>query len=169
MNIMAACVLVLSTATGIAAASGRRSSASALVYSAASLTARHPVNVRRCDGYTVTRGTFAGRSISIDKRLAGTMVFTGKITSRSGAGVVKGTLTVRDSKQRLRMKGSYRGLVVNGASLRGLVTGTLYRPKESLIGTGSISFDPRFNSAGVRIGVDSFLNAAVTYGPLPKC
>jgi hypothetical protein len=167
--IVTACALALSTVTGVAAGSARKATRADTVFTAGTIKARHPVTRAKCGRYTVVRGTFAGRVASPDPRLAGTTLFKGKIVvARDGTGIATGPFTIRDEKQKLLMKTNLRALVVTGASLRGMLVGKVFGPNRSFLATTTISFDPQFTLAGVRIGLGIAENAAVTYAPLPK-
>jgi hypothetical protein len=167
--IVTACALALATATGVAAGSARKAASADAVFTSGIIKARHPATKVKCGKYTVVRGTFAGALASPDPRLAGTIVFRGKIVvARDGTGFATGPFTIRDQKQRLLMKTTLRALVVSGASLRGMLLGKVYGPNASFLANTTISFDPQFTLAGVRVGLGLVENAAVTYAPLPK-
>jgi len=168
VHILIACALTLSTATGVAAGSAQKAIRAESVFTAGTSKARHPVTKVKCGSYTVVRGTFAGGVGSPDPRLAGTIVFRGRIAiGRDGTGVATGPFTIRDEKQKLLMKTTLRAAVV-GSSVRGLLMGKVYGPNASFLGTVTIGFDPRFTLAGVRIGLGITENVAIAYAPVPK-
>lgn len=168
--IVAACAVALTTLTAVAAGAARNSQTAEPIFSAANVLAFGDVKTRRCDGYTVTRGTYTGRANSVDARLGGSLVLKVKVSARAdGSGVATGKLTIRDKNRKLRAKASVHGVVSNHATVVGLLSGKLYVPNASMLATTTVAFDQRFTTAGVRIAIGAAPGVGVVFGKLPKC
>ena len=168
--IVAGCGIALLAATSVAAAASvAPSKAGAAVYATAAISARHPVKAGRCGSYAVIRGAWAGGMTSPDERLAGTIVFQGRVrTNGGGTGIATGGLTVRDGRGRTRMKATLLGVVTRRTVIKGLAKGKLFGPTKNLVAIVTISFDSRYTLGGLRLGLDASENTAVTYSRCDK-
>ncbi|MBD0329567.1 MAG: hypothetical protein ICV64_05635 [Thermoleophilia bacterium] len=161
---------MLFTGTAVAAGSAQRAADARAIYSAFDLNARESPRTTRCGAYTVTRATYTGRASSPDPRLAGRVTYVGRVvTNGRGAGFASGSLTFRDRRNRIRMRGTLRAVVSQGNSVHGIVTGRLRRPNALLLANISLFFHPNYSFAGVRLGLQTAPNSAVAYSALGRC
>ena len=169
--IAAASVLVLALPAGLSAAVARTEASPQPIFAAFSLLKQGKLTMRRCGTYSVTTGTYSGRSSSPDPRLAGVVAYTGRIALQPGGstGVVTGTLTVRDSGGNVRMRSTLNGVMTQRSAVNGLVTGTLYNPGALLLANVTMVFDEVLGFAAVRLGMESGPNSGIAYPPIPKC
>jgi hypothetical protein len=154
-----------------AAAAPMRTSGPQPIYAAFSLLKQGKPTTRRCGTYRITRGTYTGRSASPDPRLAGRVTYTGRIALSSGStsGVASGTMTLRDSRNRIRMRANVSGVVTQSTTVNGLVTGSLMRPSALLLANVTIVFDEELGFAAVRLGLENGANSGVAYPAIPNC
>ena len=117
-------VLLLALPSGLSAAVAQTEASPQPIYAAFSLLKLGKLTTKRCGGYSITTGTYTGRSSSPDARLAGAVTYTGRISSPGGTtGVATGTLTIRDSARR------YGARAVNGViTERSKSTATSWEP-----------------------------------------
>ena len=104
--IATAFVLVLALPAGLSATVARTEQGPQPIYAAFSLLQQGKLTMRRCGGYSITTGTYTGRSSSPDARLAGSVTYVARIALHPGGttGVATGTLTIRDSARAVRMR-----------------------------------------------------------------
>jgi len=141
------------------------------IYAAFSLLKSGKLTTRQCGAYTVTRGTYRGRSTSPDPRLAGAVTYTGRfVFTRGGTtGVASGTMTLKDTRGRTRMKSTVSGVLTQSSVVNGLVSGTLNLPAALLLANVTMVYDDELGFAAVRLGLESGANSAVAYPAVPKC
>ena len=169
--IAAMVVLLLALPSTLTAAVGRTEASPQPIYAAFSLLKQGKLTTKRCGGYLVTTGNYAGRSSSPDARLAGAVTFTGRISLHPGGttGVATGTLTIRDSARRLRMRASVNGVITERSEVNGNVVGTVYDPTARLLANLTMVFDDQLSFAAVRLGLETGKNSAIAYPAIPKC
>lgn len=170
--IAAASVLILALPAGLSAAELAQTQASPQpIYAAFSLLKQGKLTMRRCGAYSVTTGTYTGRSSSPDPRLAGSVTYTGRIAIQPGGttGVVTGTLTIRDSARNVRMRSTVSGVITERSSVNGVVTGSLVNPAALLLANVTMIFDDELGFAHVLLGLESGKNSAIAYPAIPKC
>lgn len=156
----------------LAAAAARRPHDSPQpIYAAFSLVKQGKLRTQRCGTYSVTTGTYTGRSASPDARLAGAVRYVGRVAVQKGGptGVAGGTLTIHDDRGRRRMRASVNGVLTQGAVVNGLVAGTLLAPNALLLANVTIVYDDRLSFAVFRLGLESGQNTAVAYPRVPNC
>jgi hypothetical protein len=169
--IAAASVLVLALPAGLSAAVAHTEASPQPIYAAFSLLKQGKLSSKRCGGYSITTGTYTGRSSSPDARLAGAVTFTGRISLHPGGttGVATGTLTIRDSARRLRMRSTVNGVITERSEVNGNVVGTVYDPTARLLANLTMVFDDQLSFAFVRLGLETGKNSAIAYPAIPKC
>jgi hypothetical protein len=125
---------------------------------------------KRCGDYTVTSGRYIAPSASPDARLAGTAVFVGRIAvnPRTGLGFTRGTLTIRDRRKAVRLRGTLTAVNSNKVTMNGIVAGSVFRPNALLIANVTIQFNENFTFGAVRLGLEEGRNSAVAYAPLSR-
>lgn len=163
--------LLLVTPVGLTAATSAPSQGPQPIYSAFSLIKSGKLSQRRCGSYTVIRGTYTGRAASGDPRLAGNVTFVARIALMRGneTGIASGTVTVRDSRRRVRMRATISGVVTQRTVVNGLVSGTLMIPSSLILANVTMVFDDELGFAAVRLGLESGANSAVAYPAVPNC
>jgi hypothetical protein len=165
-------MLFLAVPTGLSAAVGpTRASSPQPIYAAFSLLKVGKLRSQRCGNYSVTFGTYTGRSSSPDPRLAGSVTYTGRIALQPGGttGIVSGTLTIRDGARILRMRSTVSGVITERSAVNGVVTGSVFRPAALLLANVTMIFDDRLGFAHVLLGLESGKNSAIAYPVIPKC
>jgi hypothetical protein len=164
-------VLLLALPNGLGAAVGRTQAGPQPIYSAFSLLKVGKLRMQRCGAYSVTTGTFTGRSASPDPRMAGVVTYVGRIALYPGGstGAVSGTLTIRDSNRTVRMRSTVSGVITNRSAVNGIVTGSLVGPAALLLANLTMVFDEEFGFAAVRLGFESGQNSGIAYPTVPKC
>jgi hypothetical protein len=169
--VAAVIVLFLVLPTGLSAAVGRTKASPQPIYAAFSLLKQGKLTTRRCGGFLVTTGTYSGRSASPDPRLAGSVIYTGRIALHPGGttGVLNGTLTIRDGGRSVRMRSTVSGVITQRSAVNGLVTGSLVNPAARLLANVTMVFDEELGFAAVRLGLESGQNSAIAYPAIPKC
>jgi hypothetical protein len=169
--LIAAIGLLIAAPVGLSASSRSLVTGPQPIYSAFSLLKTGKLTTRRCGAFSVAHGTYTGRSASPDPRLAGVVTYVGRIalTRASTSGIAWGTMTLRDSRRRVRMRATVSGVVTQSSVVNGLVTGTLMAPAALLLANVTMVFDDELGFAAVRLGLDSGLNSAVAYPAVPKC
>ena len=169
--IAAAFVLVLALPAGLSAAVAQMTASPQPIYAAFSLLKQGKLTTKRCGGYLITSGSYSGRSSSPDARLAGTVTFTGRISLHPGGttGVTTGTLTIRDSLRRMRMRATVNGVITERSEVNGNVVGTVYDPTARLLANLTMVFDDQLSFAAVRLGLETGKNSAIAYPAIPKC
>ena len=169
--IAAIVVLLLALPSRLSAAVGQTEASPQPIYAAFSLLKQGKLSTKRCGGYLITTGTYAGRSSSPDARLAGAVTFTGRISLHPGGttGVATGTLTIRDSARRLRMRATVNGVITERSEVNGNVVGTVYDPTARLLANLTMVFDDQLSFAVVRLGLETGKNSAIAYPAIPKC
>ena len=163
--------LLVAAPVGLSASARSVAAGPQPIYSAFSLFKTGKLTIRRCGAYSVTSGTYTGRSASGDPRLAGVVAYTGRValTRESTSGVAFGTMTVKDARGRVRMRGNVSGVVTRSSTVNGLVSGKLMIPAALLLGNLTMVFDDELGFAAVRLGFEEGLNSAVAYPAVPKC
>ena len=131
--IAVALVLVLALPAGLSAAEVAQTQTQASpqpIYAAFSLLKQGKLTMKRCGGYSITTGTYTGRSSSPDARLAGSVTYTGRISLHPGGttGVATGTLTIRDSARAVRMRSNVNGVITERSVVNGNVVGSVLQP-----------------------------------------
>ena len=169
--IATASVLVLALPAGLSAAVAHTEASPQPIYAAFSLLKQGKLSSKRCGGYSITTGTYTGRSSSPDARLAGAVTFTGRISLHPGGttGVTTGTLTIRDSLRRMRMRATVNGVITERSEVNGNVVGTVYDPTARLLANLTMVFDDQLSFAFVRLGLETGKNSAIAYPAIPKC
>ena len=169
--IAAMVVLLLALPSTLTAAVARTEASPQPIYAAFSLLKQGKLSLKRCGGYSITTGTYAGRSSSPDARLAGAVTYTGRISLHPGGttGVATGTLTIRDSARRVRMRASVNGVITERSEVNGNVVGTVYDPTARLLANLTMVFDDQLSFAAVRLGLETGKNSAIAYPAIPKC
>jgi hypothetical protein len=170
--IATASVLVLALPAGLSAAAVTQTQQSPQpIYAAFSLLKQGKLAMKRCGGYSITTGTYSGRSSSPDARLAGAVTYTGRISLHPGGttGVATGTLTVRDSARRVRMRSSVNGVITERSEVNGNVVGWVYDPTARLLANLTMVFDDQLSFAAVRLGLETGKNSAIAYPAIPTC
>jgi hypothetical protein len=164
-------MLLLVLPSTLTAAVARPEASPQPIYAAFSLLKQGKLTTKRCGGYLITTGTYAGRSSSPDARLAGAVTFTGRISLHPGGttGVATGTLTIRDSARRVRMRASVNGVITERSEVNGNVVGTVYDPTARLLANLTMVFDDQLSFAAVRLGLETGKNSAIAYPAIPKC
>jgi hypothetical protein len=164
-------VLLLALPNGLGAAVERTKASPQPIYAAFSLLKAGKLRSQRCGGYSITFGTYTGRSASPDPRLAGVVTYVGQIALYPGGstGVVSGTLTIRDSTRTLRMRSTVSGVITNRSAVNGMVTGSLVGPAALLLANMTMVFDDELGFAAVRLGFESGQNSGIAYPVIPKC
>ena len=169
--IAAASVLVLALPAGLSAAVARTEASPQPIYAAFSLLKKGKLTLKRCGGYSITTGTYSGRSSSPDARLAGSVTYTGRIALHPGGstGVATGTLTIRDSARRVRTRATVNGVITERSEVNGNVVGTVYDPTARLLANLTMVFDDQLGFAAVRLGLETGKNSAIAYPAIPTC
>jgi hypothetical protein len=164
-------VLSLGLPTGLSAAVARPKASPQPIYAAFSLLKQGKLTMRRCGNYSVTTGTYSGRSSSPDPRLAGSVTYTGRIAFQPGGttGVASGTLTIRDSGRNVRMRATVTGVITERSAVNGVVTGSLMNPAARLLANVTMIFDEELGFAHVLLGLESGKNSAIAYPAIPRC
>jgi len=164
-------IALLVTSAGLGAAAPQRPAGPQPIFAAFSLTKHGKLRQRRCGTYRIVSGTYTGQSATSDVRLAGAVTYTGWIALSSGSttGVARGTLVVRDSQKRVRMRSTFAGVVTNSSTVNGTAFGRLVGPSELLLANVTMVFDEALRFAAVRFGLESGQNSAVAYPAVPKC
>ena len=157
-------------ATGAAAASPQRETGPDVIYAAFSLIPSGKLVTKRCGVYTVTSGTYTASSSSPDARLAGVATFVGRIAVNGGTGLgfTRGTLTIRDRRRALRLRGTLTAVNSNKVTMNGIVAGSVFGPNAQLIANVTIQFNENFTFGAVRLGLEEGRNSAVAYAPLTR-
>ena len=77
------------------------------------------------------------------------MTFTGRISLHPGGttGVTTGTLTIRDSARRMRMRATVNGVITERSEVNGNVVGTVYDPTARLLANLTMVFDDQLSFA----------------------
>jgi hypothetical protein len=172
MSVAAAGLLVLALPAGLGAGVARTEASSPQpIYAAFSLLKQGKLSSKRCGGYTITTGTYAGRSSSPDVRMAGAVTYTGRISLHPGGttGVVTGTLTIRDSARAVRMRATVNGVITERSEVNGNVVGSVFNPTARLLANVTMVFDDQLSFAAVRLGLEAGKNSAIAYPAIPKC
>jgi hypothetical protein len=166
-----AVAFVLALPAGLTAAVARTEASPQPIYAAFSLLKQGKLSSKRCGGYSITTGTYTGRSSSPDARLAGAVTFTGRISLHPGGttGVTTGTLTIRDSGRRVRMRATVNGVITERSEVNGNVVGWVYDPTARLLANLTMVFDDQLGFAFVRLGLETGKNSAIAYPAIPKC
>ena len=166
----ALCLLLVAPAT-LSAAAATRTASPQPIYAAFSLIKNGNLRRERCGSYSVTYGTYTGRSASPDPRLAGAVRYVGRIAVQRGGstGIATGTISIRDGGGRTRTRAGVTGVVTQGGVVNGLVSGSVRAPAARLLANVTMVFDERLGFAAVRLGLESGANTAVAYSPLPRC
>ena len=170
--IATASVLVLALPAGLGAAAVTQTQATPQpIYAAFSLLKQGKLSSKRCGSYSITTGTYTGRSSSPDARLAGSVTYTGRIALHPGGttGVATGTLTIRDSARRVRMRSTVNGVITERSEVNGNVVGSVYDPTARLLANLTMTFDDQLSFAAVRLGLDTGKNSGIAYPTIPKC
>ncbi len=169
-NLIAAALIGLILATGVAAAAPQRELSPGVIYAAFSLIPNGKLATKRCGPYVVTRGTYTAASTSPDPRLAGRATFVGRIAvdPATGLGSTRGTLRIRDRQRVLRLTSTIAGVNSNKVTMNGIVVGTLFRPSALLLANVTIQFNENFTFGAVRLGLEDGRNSAVAYAPLGR-
>jgi len=169
--IAAMVVLLLVLPSTLTAAVAQTEASPQPIYAAFSLLKQGKLTTKRCGGYLITTGTYAGRSSSPDARLAGAVTFTGRISLHPGGttGVATGMLTIRDSARRVRMRASVNGVITERSEVNGNVVGWVYDPTARLLANLTMVFDDELSFAAVRLGLDTGKNSGIAYPAIPKC
>ena len=170
--IAAASVLVLALPAGLSAAAVAQTQASPQpIYAAFSLLKQGKLSSKRCGGYSITTGTYTGRSSSPDARLAGSVTYIARIALHPGGttGVATGTLTIRDSARTVRMRSIVNGVITERSVVNGNVVGSVFNPAARLLANLTMVFDDQLGFAAVRLGLETGKNSAIAYPAIPKC
>lgn len=170
--IAAASVLVLVLPAGLGAAEVAQTQASPQpIYAAFSLLKQGKLTLKRCGSYSITTGTYTGRSSSPDARLAGAVTYTARIALHPGGttGVATGTLTIRDSARAVRMRSTVNGVITERSVVNGNVVGSVFIPTARLLANLTMVFDDQLSFAAVRLGLDTGKNSGIAYPAIPKC
>jgi hypothetical protein len=169
--IAGASVLVLALPAGLSAAVARMEASPQPIYAAFSLLKQGKLSSRRCGGYSITTGTYTGRSSSPDARLAGSVTYTARIALHPGGstGVATGTLTIRDSARTVRMRSIVNGVITERSVVNGNVVGSVFNPAARLLANLTMVFDDELSFAAVRLGLDAGKNSGIAYPAIPKC
>jgi hypothetical protein len=164
-------VLLLALPSTLTAAVARTEASPQPIYAAFSLLKQGKLSSRRCGGYSITTGTYSGRSSSPDARLAGGVTYTGRIALHPGGttGVATGTLTIRDSARKVRMRASVNGVITERSEVNGNVVGTVFNPTARLLANLTMVFDDQLSFAVVRLGLETGKNSAIAYPAIPRC
>jgi hypothetical protein len=141
------------------------------IYSAFTLVKAAPGRTQRCGRYQITTATYAGTAVSPDARMAGTARYTSRLVAIKGrpTGIGSGTLTIRDSRGRLRHRTTLTGVLSQGGVVNGLVSGNVYGPNELILANVTIHFDDQLFRATFRIGLADGANTGVAYPAVPRC
>lgn len=163
--------LAIVVASGVAQASAPRQGGATVVYSSFSIVAKGPLSTRRCGDFVVIRGTYEGTSTSPDRRLAGATTVRMRFAVRNGTGrgYATATMTVRDTRRQIRLRGAITGVISKRTVVTGLVSGRLFRPNAALLANTTFLFNSARTFAVVRLGVDVAENAGVAYRPVRNC
>lgn len=169
--LIAAIGLLLLAPVGLSAGARTVATGPQPIYAAFSLLKSGKLTTRQCGSYTVTRGTYRGRSASPDPRLAGVVTYVGRVALMRGgtSGIASGTMTLRDTRGRTRMKSRVSGVITQSSVVNGLVSGTLTSPSALLLANVTMVFDDELGFAAVRLGLEAGQNSAVAYPAVPKC
>ena len=118
----------------------------------------------------MTSGKYVAASTSPDARLAGTATFVGRIAvnPNTGLGFTRGTLTIRDRRRALRLRGTLTAVNSNRVTMNGIVAGSVFGPNALLIANVTIQFNENFTFGAVRLGLEEGRNSAVAYTPLGR-
>jgi hypothetical protein len=164
----AALTLLIPSALGAATAAA---SSAEPIYAAFAMVANGKLTAKRCGGYVVTSGMYSATSTSPDPRMAGRVVFAGRIAVNAGGttGVARGQFVIRDRQRRIRMRANLLGVVSNRGTVNGVVMGKLSRPDARLMANVTIVFDEVLRFGAVRLGLESGLNTGVAYPAVPNC
>ena len=165
-------LLFLALPTGLSAAAvGRTNASPQPIYAAFSLLKQGKLSSKRCGGYSITTGTYTGRSSSPDVRLAGSVTYTARIALHPGGttGVATGTLTIRDSARAVRMRSTVNGVITERSVVNGNVVGSVFIPTARLLANLTMVFDDQLSFAAVRLGLDTGKNSGIAYPAIPKC
>lgn len=155
---------------GIPAAT-KRNQVARSVYAAFSLVSRAKPTTTRCGTYVVTRTTLAGVATSPEPRLGGRARLTSKLSLNPGTGygLATGTLTIRSTSGRLRLRGTLQGVISNSNVVNGIIAGTFFEPKTFLLANVTLVFNETFSFVAVRLGIESGQNSAVAYPVFRAC
>ena len=170
--IAVASVLVLALPAGLSAAEVAQSQASPQpIFAAFSLLKQGKLTMKRCGGYSITTGTYTGRSASPDARLAGSVTYNARISLHPGGttGVATGTLTIRDSARTVRMRSTVNGVITERSVVNGNVVGSVFIPTARLLANLTMVFDDELSFAAVRLGLETGKNSGIAYPAIPKC
>jgi hypothetical protein len=171
VSIASLVVLLLALPNGLGAAVGRTQAGPQPIYAAFSLLKVGKLRMQRCGAYSVTTGTYTGRSASPDPRMAGVVTWVGRIVlyPSGSTGVVTGALTIRDSGRTVRMRSGVSGVITNRSTVNGIVSGSLVGPGALLLANLTMVFDEELGFAAVRLGFESGQNSGISYPTVPKC
>jgi hypothetical protein len=166
---IAAALLVVLLTTGMAAAASRREQGPGVIYAAFSVLKSGKAGSKRCAGYTVYEGAYTGMSASPDPRLAGRATLDVRIAldPRTGLGITRGTLKIRDRARRTRLSAVVQGVNSNSSTVNGIVSGNLVGPNALLLANVTMVFNENFTFGVVRLGLEDGRNSAVAYSALP--
>ncbi len=169
--IAAASVLVLALPAGLSAAVARTEQGPQPIFAAFSLLKQGKLTLKRCGGYSITTGTYTGRSSSPDARLAGSVTYTSRVALHPGGttGIATGTLTIRDTTRTVRMRSTVNGVITERSVVNGNVVGSVFIPTARLLANLTIVFDDELSFAVVRLGLETGKNSAIAYPAIPKC
>jgi len=164
-------LLLLALPSALSAAVGRSKASPQPIYAAFSLLKQGKLSSKRCGGYSITTGTYAGRSSSPDARLAGSVTYTARIALHPGGttGVATGTLTIRDSARTVRMRSTVNGVITERSVVNGNVVGSVFVPTARLLANLTMVFDDQLSFAAVRLGLETGKNSGIAYPAIPKC
>ncbi|MDQ3823027.1 MAG: hypothetical protein M3321_07295 [Actinomycetota bacterium] len=167
-----AVVTGLVCAAGVAAAAPNRQTGPDVIYAAFSLLPASDGRLvtRRCGVYTVTSGRYVALSTSPDSRLAGAATFVGRIAvnPNTGLGFTRGTITIRDRRRAVRLRGTVTAVNSNKVTMNGIVAGSVFGPNALLIANVTIQWNENFTFGAVRLGLEEGRNSAVAYTPLGR-
>ena len=141
------------------------------IYAAFTLVKEGAGRTQACGAYQVRTATYTGTAVSPDARMAGSARYTSTLIALRGrpTGVGTGTLTIRDSRNRLRHRTTLRGVLTNSTVVNGLAWGSLFGPNELILANVTIVFDDRAVRATFRFGMEEGANTGVAYPPVPNC
>ena len=164
-------VLLLALPSALSAAVGRTKASPQPIYAAFSLLKQGKLSSKRCGGYSITTGTYTGRSSSPDPRLAGSVTYTARIALHPGGttGVATGTLTIRDSARTVRMRSTVNGVITERSVVNGNVVGSVFVPTARLLANLTMVFDEQLSFAAVRLGLETGKNSGIAYPAIPTC
>jgi hypothetical protein len=164
-------VALLVVFAGVGAAAPTQATGPQPIFTAFSLVKQRALTTTRCGQYRITRGTYTGRATSPDPRVAGHVTYTGRIVRTAGGshGIATGSIVIRDSRGRVRMRGTLSGVFSENSVVNGLVTARLFEPAARLLANVTLVFDDVLGFAAVRLGMESGANSAVAYPAVPDC